>query len=141
MELNLDPTNFWKPLLAIIISYVVAQGVKMILHVRAGKLVSVKRFFFEDGGMPSGHSANVAGLSTVILIETGFSLLFLITLVFAIVVLKDAVSIRYETSRHSEFLNKLTKQNSFKIVGHTPREMFAGVGIGIIVPVLLYSFW
>lgn len=50
------------------------------------------------GGMPSGHSALVASIATAIGIKNGpFDDLFVVTLVFASVVIYDAMNIRYQS--------------------------------------------
>lgn len=136
MKILLDPINIWRPALAIIITFIVANAFKLFTEYhKTGKFA-----WRGNGGMPSSHSAGVVSLATVILFEDGLSLLFLAVLVFAIIVVIDAVGVRRETAKHSAFLNDLVKKNMFKIVGHEPIEAFAGVLVGIVVPLLVYSF-
>ena len=135
MELILDFGSFWKPATAVFISWFVAQFLKAAINLRDKNPVS----FLQDGGQISGHAATVSALATVMLLETGLSLLFLMSLVIAAIVIKDAMGVRYETSKHSTFLNKLTKEDDFKIVGHSPIEVLTGITFGLIIPILIYS--
>lgn len=136
IEIILDPTNFWQPALAVILAFVVANLMKVFTEWRkTGKI-----FFRGHGGMPSSHTASVVALATTVLLVDGLSLFFLAVLVFTFVVLIDAMGVRREAARHSRFLNNLVKKNMFKVVGHDPFEVFVGALIGIVVPLLVYSF-
>lgn len=136
IELVLDPTGFWKPFLAVLLSFLVAQGAKMLLDIRAGRRASV----FENGGMPSSHTAIIVALFMTVLIEQGLSLLLIVIFFIGLLFIDDAVGVRRETSRHSTFLNELIKKKKFRIVGHEPMEVFVGAVIGFVVPFLLYAF-
>lgn len=136
MELVLDPTNFWKPFLAVLLSFLVAQGGKLLLDYYNKKPVSI----FENGGMPSSHTAIIVGLFMTVLIEQGLSLLLVAVFFIGLMFIDDAVGVRRETTRHSMFLNELIKQKKFKIVGHEPMEVLIGAIIGFVVPILFYAF-
>ena len=135
MELILDITNFWKPFIAVFGTWLLVQLLKAGVNYRANKPIS----FLQNGGQISGHAATTIALATVILLETGLSLLFLIALVIAAIVINDAVGVRQETSKHSVFLNKLTQKQDYQIVGHDAIEVLTGATFGIIIPILLYS--
>ena len=137
MEILLDPTGFTTPLFAVLASVLLAQGIKLFLDFKARR----KSRLFENGGMPSSHSALVLSLVFVILFETGLSLLFLFALVFAAIVLNDATGVREETTRHSQFLNQLIKEEKFRRVGHEPLEVFIGAMIGVVVTIAIYAFF
>jgi uncharacterized protein len=96
------------------------------------------------GGMPSSHSALVAGAAHMIGLTQGFdSPLFAIALVVAIVVIYDATGIRRQAGRHARIINKMIsglssgnplKQEQLReVLGHTPLEALAGTILGICV--------
>lgn len=136
MEVIVNTQNFWRPLLAVFLCFLIGQGSKIFLDFRKHK----KARILENGGMPSGHTAITTGLAVTIFLETGLSLLFLMSCVFAAIVINDAIGVRRETTRHSLFLNDLIKKKQFIVVGHEPREVFFGALIGFVVPVLVYAF-
>lgn len=94
--------------------------------------------------MPSTHTSSVIGLTFGILIFEGVSTFFVMSLVFAAVVLYDAMGVRLETEKHAKFLNELIKQQKFnkkyfsEHVGHKLPEVLAGMLIGIIVPTVIF---
>ena len=69
------------------------------------------------------------------------STVFAIAIVFALVVMYDALSLRREAGKHADILNELlllsTIREAFKerealkeLLGHTPLEVFAGAVLG-----------
>lgn len=90
---------------------------------------------FRTGGMPSTHSAFVTSLLIVIERKTGMeSVQFAIAFVFAAVVWFDAVSLRREVGLQAEMLNKLQQFKHFsERVGHSIKEVFAGIVFGTVV--------
>lgn len=94
------------------------------------------------GGMPSSHSALVAGAAQMIGLTEGFdSPLFAIAFVVAMVVIYDATGIRRQAGRHARIINKMIlgmqsgnplKQEQLReVLGHTPLEALAGTLLGI----------
>ncbi len=60
------------------------------------------------GGMPSGHSSLVASIATAVGIKYGpFDDHFAIVLVFAAIVIYDAMNIRYQSGLHAHALNNI----------------------------------
>jgi acid phosphatase family membrane protein YuiD len=100
------------------------------------------------GGMPSAHSAMVTSLATAVGYARGFhSDLFAITMVFALIVLYDAVGIRQAVGRQSAFLNRMQRETPIgeviqthlpEFVGHTPLEVLAGAAWGVFLTILFY---
>ncbi len=90
---------------------------------------------FRPGGMPSTHSAFVTSLLIVIARRNGFeSSEFAIAFVFAAVVWYDAISLRRTVGEQAVLLNRLQQwQHLRERVGHSSREMFAGIAFGAIV--------
>lgn len=137
-----------RPLISAIAAWAIAQGLKMVLF-----LVLERRFdwrrLIETGGLPSAHSAFVVGLATGVARVSGVeSSEFAIAAVFALVVMYDAMSLRREAGKHADILNELlllsTIQEAFKerealkeLLGHTPVEVVAGAGLGIITGMLM----
>jgi uncharacterized protein len=104
------------------------------------------------GGMPSSHSALVAGLATSIGLYWGFGTpLFAIAFCLAMVVTYDATGIRRQAGRHATVINKMVFQLAAghpleveklrEVLGHTPMEALAGVILGIFIAIIMYQVW
>ena len=102
-------------------------------------------------GMPSGHSAMVASMTTTIGLYEGLeSPIFALAFVFAFIVIRDALGLRQYLGQHGHFLNilvndlaedKMLDEQYPKMtekIGHTPIQVTAGLLIGIGVSVLAY---
>ena len=79
-----------------------AQILKTITH-----LIINKKFVWErligDGGMPSAHSATVCALAGTTFLHCGpASPEFAIAAIFAIIVMHDAMGVRFETGKQAE---------------------------------------
>ena len=125
---------FWNIYLwAAILSWVTAQSAKLIL-----KLLKEKKWDFKvyasTGGMPSAHTATVSGLAVAVGKSMGFSSSqFAIALIFATVVITDALHLRQEVGRHSKVLEKLTKEKFNTSSGHKISEVIVGLFLGAMV--------
>jgi uncharacterized protein len=118
-----------------IISLIITRLVKLIIDISKGK--NQEKNIFKDGGMPSCHASLVFGLIAGIFFIEGLTSVFAVALIFGLIVIHDAMSIRRQVGYHAEFLNKGKKQ--FKEnTGHKPIEILVGVLIGIIVA-FIYS--
>lgn len=139
-------------LLVALSSWFWAQLIKTIIHAIVTKKVDFTRLV-GDGGMPSGHSATVSSLAVSAAMVYGLgSFEFAIALIFAIVVCKDAMGVRLETGKQAAIINdiveafnvltseeKLPDAKLKEFVGHTPLQVIAGILLGIVNAVLLYS--
>ena len=139
-------------LLVALSSWFWAQLIKTIIHAIVTKKVDFTRLV-GDGGMPSGQSATVSSLAVSAAMVYGLgSFEFAIALVFAIVVCKDAMGVRLETGKQAAIINdiveafnvltseeKLPDAKLKEFVGHTPLQVIAGILLGIVNAVLLYS--
>jgi len=111
-------------------------------------LITTKKFNFKRivgaGGMPSSHSATVVALATLIGKSEGFgSPIFALALIFALVVMYDAAGVRRAAGKQASILNKITQTPGMKkleiqeklveLLGHTPKQVFVGALIGLIV--------
>jgi len=103
------------------------------------------------GGMPSSHSAMVTGVTTAIGLTQGFnSPIFAMAAVLAMVVIYDATGVRRHAGDHARVLNlmidelltghPLAEKELKEVLGHTPREVLAGIALGIIVAILVVNF-
>ncbi len=114
--------------------------------------IQLKRFDFRwvigTGGMPSTHAAGVTALTTAIGLHAGFnSPLFASAVAFTVVTLFDAQGVRRWSGRQAQILNKMMEDIYFKrriqeqrlkeLLGHTPLEVFAGMGVGLTTALVL----
>lgn len=141
--------NFWKEsvLVTCIMSWFIAQLLKVIFTLVKSKKIDFRRFI-GAGGMPSSHSAFVTSLAAGIGIEEGFSSSeFAICVVLAMVVMYDAAGVRRAAGQQARILNKLverwekadfsdTDKRLKELLGHTPKEVFAGALLGILIAVV-----
>lgn len=91
-------------------------------------------------GMPSVHSAVVVSTTTAIALKHGIqSDLFAIAFAFTVIIIYDAINVRFEAGLHAEAINQAIWEKRFKeSLGHLPSEAFAGSILGIIVAVILF---
>lgn len=110
-------------------------------------LFTTKKFNFKRimgaGGMPSSHSAVVAGLATLIGKQEGVGTpIFALALIVAFVVMYDACGVRRAAGKQAVLLNKLIEtpgltgmqvsERLVEVLGHTPIQVFVGALIGVI---------
>lgn len=139
--------NFFTQYLTLIcpiVAFIIAQGTKAIIRSTKRKLEFRDIFSYSD--MPSGHTAVVTSLATIIALRHGIdSSFFAITFVFALIVIVDAVGLRNYLGQHGKTLNILVKdldEDSFldfsypkllEKIGHTPAQVLVGAIVGILV--------
>ncbi len=115
-------------------------------------LVTTKKFNFKRimgaGGMPSSHSAVVAGLATLIGKNEGVETpIFALALIVAFVVMYDACGVRRAAGKQAVLLNKLIEtpgltgmqvsERLVEVLGHTPVQVFVGALIGVIAGIIV----
>lgn len=90
---------------------------------------------FKAGGMPSSHSAFVTSLLIIVNHKIGpDSPEFAIAFVFAAIVWHDALAVRRELGEAAEVLNRLQHWKRLtERLGHSLREVLAGIGFGALV--------
>ena len=135
------------PLRCAVISWAVAQGLKVLITVWLKRQWDWRRWF-GMGGMPSSHSAFVFSLLLAIGIREGVgSVSFALAFALAAVVIYDAMGVRAETGKQGAVLNEILRQvlvegkpiteDTLKeLVGHTPLEVAGGLCVGLIVTLL-----
>jgi len=104
--------------------------------------------FFKSGHMPSSHTATVVALATSVYHIERISTLFIVTLVFALIVIYDAVGVRRAAGKQAEVINKIVEdihlfrkfktKRLYEFLGHTPKQVLIGALIGIIVPTAVF---
>ncbi|MDO5563756.1 MAG: divergent PAP2 family protein [Eubacteriales bacterium] len=130
------------------ISWLVAGVLKVIVEIRVNHSFDLKRII-GAGGMPSSHTATVVALMvTTSYIQGMNSAEFAISFIFAIVVIHDAVGVRYETGEQAKVINKILENPIFatsdeeferrlkEYVGHTPFQVVVGAMVGLIVSII-----
>ncbi|MBW6440724.1 divergent PAP2 family protein [Patescibacteria group bacterium] len=128
-----------------------AQVLKFIFSIFRHKKVELK-YLITSGHMPSAHTAFVTSLATCMAYFDGInSSTFTISIVFAFIVIHDAVRIRMNIGENGKIVNKLIqeipgiKKENYPIlrerVGHKPLEILAGGILGLILTILLIKFF
>jgi acid phosphatase family membrane protein YuiD len=132
-------------LIAPLVSWAVAQLLKMFVMLLQKKQLNF-RYLVSSGGMPSSHSAVVTSLATAVAFIDGFgSVTFGISVILAVIVMRDASGVRQSVGQQAAILKRLLKEigerqpvkvlgRDFQVLaGHTPVQVIVGglLGIGI----------
>ncbi len=126
---------------ATFISWAVAQVLKVLVELLWRHKLNL-RLLTSAGGMPSSHSASVCALTAAIALREGTSsTLFVLSLVFAIIVMYDAAGVRRAASIQARILNQIidelfqghpiSETRLRELIGHTPIEVVAGAALGV----------
>ncbi len=153
MILNIKYTETTRVLFIVLTSFLsmfVAQAYKVVYH-------SIKerrwawRYFFTTGGMPSSHSSTMVAMVACLGIiqfwyDKGVGYEFAIAAAFTIVVIYDAMGVRYQAGKHADILNKLMNVESEEVraeigydeklkvsLGHKPLEVLYGILLGAFI--------
>lgn len=132
-----------------LISALTAQMLKIFIKSNHTKL-SFKNLVAYSG-MPSGHSAIIISLATIIGLEEGISSpLFAMSVVLSIIIIRDALGIRRYLGEHGKTLNILVKDlandnvleqkypHLLEHIGHTPLQVLIGSLIGFTISIIGY---
>lgn len=143
MTINLFP--LWIALL----SNIVAQVLKPIIYYyRSGKFDV--HYTFSCGGFPSSHTSTVTALSIAVGIVEGFdSTLFAVTLIFSLIVIYDAVNVRYYAGKNIQLTQQLVNdladmiklplddpiyhEKMKEVLGHRFVEAVGGFVLGVVI--------
>jgi len=136
----------------------------LLIPVAAGLIAQIIKFFIKSNrqkfnfkgltaysGMPSGHSALVVSLLTIIGLTEGVDTpFFAIAFILATVVIRDALGIRRYLGEHGKILNILVRDlkddnvleqkypHLLERIGHTPLQVAVGGLIGFITSIAGY---
>ncbi len=136
---------------SVVSAWLLAQIIKIFTGYFQNRKFSLAQFFSGTGGMPSSHSATVMALLTSAAIRYGFaSFEVAISALFAVIVMRDATGVRYETGEQAKVINRLVKElfsgsaedpeaNLKELIGHTPVQVFVGSILGVGVAFLMFA--
>jgi acid phosphatase family membrane protein YuiD len=134
--------------LAPLSSLIIAQLLKMVIFLLKVKRRTSREILetvaWRTGGMPSSHAALVTSLSVSAVYRAGFnSDLFIVTLFFALIIMRDAMGVRRSSGLQARALNSLGRQLTEKtgveyhavkeVHGHTPMEVVVGALLGFFI--------
>ena len=131
-------------LIAALIGWFVAQGLKIPIHYLVEHEWDIHRFH-GSGGMPSSHTAMMVSTSLMLGSLYGFdSAAFAITAVLACIVMYDATGVRRETGKQAMVINRILQdvlingkpisdEELKELVGHKPIEVAGGALVGFLV--------
>ena len=136
------------PLVALVITQFFKLGVDYVRGTTRG-------FSWSDlnsyGGMPSAHSAMFASSITVVAYRLGVdSFAFAISVIMYLVVVRDAMGIRWHLGEHGAILKQLIEEHvkdhdhitHDKIVtrlGHRPIEVAVGTLCGVVIAFIMMA--
>lgn len=128
--------------LSFAIAVLLTQLIKMMVEWKKSGKADIKHMW-ETGGMPSSHSAAVSALIISVFFVEGFNTLFLITLAFGLIVIRDAFGIRHQAGEQARTINKIIHDLKLEkrfmtkrlkeLLGHSTTQVQAGILIGVAV--------
>ncbi len=125
-----------------------AQALKVLIEwARTGRFNGLR--FFDNGGMPSSHTALVTTLTIGVARYAGVgSSLFAVTLLFSLYFMFEAAGLRQAVGNQARVLNDLVDELRHthhvdpkrlkELVGHTWGEVAGGFLFGLLVSVVFY---
>lgn len=129
---------------AALAAWILSQGGKYVLDAYRQKKFSARHLYF-SGGMPSAHSATSVALVTVIALIDGIdSGLFALGVLFAAIVMYDAMMVRRSSGEQGEAIQNLIREQKSKVPlpraarGHSPLEVVVGAVLGLAVGLVVF---
>jgi uncharacterized protein len=134
--------------LSCICSWFCAQFMKTIISLCYGRIHRFtelfEMMFWRTGSLPSSHSAMVSALCTAIAFHSGInSDVFVLSLCFFLVTIRDALGVRRANGIQAKKLNEIGKaldsqrliqyKSMKEVQGHTPLEVFVGCLLGFSI--------
>jgi acid phosphatase family membrane protein YuiD len=134
--------------IAALLSGLIAQLLKVLIEFLTTRRLNLLRLF-DNGGMPSSHTALVTTLTIGVARYAGMgSSLFAVTLVFSLYFVFEAAGLRQEVGNQARVLNELLdelrqthhvdRSRLKELVGHTWGEVFGGLLLGLLVAWVAY---
>lgn len=135
-------------LLSCLSSWFCAQFIKTVINILSGRVHKLtqllENLIWMTGGLPSSHCAMVTSLTTCIGFRDGVnSDIFMLSLGFLMVTIRDAVGVRRSNGIQAQKLNLLGRQLKEKglvdyttikeVNGHTPLEVTLGCLLGLFI--------
>lgn len=134
--------------LSAIFSLLTAQFIKVVINLFRYRSTSFREvlltFLWKTGGMPSSHSSLAVSLATAIGLTEGVaSSVFILSMFFALVVIRDAMGVRRSAGLQARVLNQLGKDLSGRfglafhpvkeVQGHSPPQVLVGSLLGFFI--------
>ena len=136
-----------KIFLSVLFTGVIAQLIKWMIHPRDNR--SLFSFLTASGGMPSAHAAAVSALVTAVYWTEGVSTLLVLAIVLAVIVIIDALGVRYATGENTMKINRLITilhqqfnvqlQHAKVLFGHTVSQVIVGILLGFFITLWVFS--
>lgn len=150
-----------------LLAWLTAQVIKLIYYFICHREIRLERLK-GAGGMPSAHSATTCAMAITALLTCGFqSAEFAIACILTVIVIYDSTGVRWEASLHARALNLLIDELDDEAekngesgehrvlrrqlreqipelnesLGHRPIEACFGAALGILLALLLHSFY
>lgn len=128
--------------LAVLVGGFGAQLLKLLIFFFRHKSLSWHDLVV-TGGMPSSHSAFVVSLASIVYLEESLSTSFVVSLVLALIVLRDAFGVRRTAGMEGKQIEKLLKLHKLKSkfhysLGHTPLQVAVGAAMGLASSLLVF---
>lgn len=127
------------------IAWVVSDVIKYLIAIFSKKTTRAPHQVFDSGGFPSSHTTIVTTLFFSLGISQGWTApITTLAGVLAIIVIYDALNIRFQSGLHAKALNKLGAINpltgkAFKEnLGHTYLEVLGGLILGAMFAIVSY---
>jgi hypothetical protein len=134
--------------LSAVFSLLIAQFLKAIVNIFRSRARNFREvmvtFFWKTGGMPSSHCALAISIATAVAFREGFNTsIFILSLFFALVVIRDALGVRRAAGLQAKALNTMGKELNNRlgmpfrpvkeVHGHTPSEVVVGSVLGFFI--------
>jgi acid phosphatase family membrane protein YuiD len=133
---------------AALLAGLAAQALKVVIEWARTRRLNLLRFF-DNGGMPSSHTALVTTLTIGVARYSGVSSsLFAVTLLFSLYFMFEAAGLRQEVGNQARLLNDLVEELRHthhvdpkrlkELVGHTWGEVAGGFFFGLVVSAVAF---
>lgn len=121
-----------------IISFILATTFKWFSNWLKTWKIDIKRALW-SWWMPSVHSALVTSITMALAIKYWVnSDIFALALSFTVIILYDAINVRFEAWLHASAINKLLWEKFKEHLGHLPSEAFAWSVLWVFTALILY---
>ena len=121
------------------VTFLLSVIIKGLIIKLSSNIWSLERALW-SWGMPSVHSSVVVSLATAFALKHGVqSDLFAIVMWFTVIIIYDAINVRYEAGLHAKMINERLWEKKLKeSLWHLPSEAFAWSVLGIVVALVLF---
>ena len=120
------------------VAFLLAVIIKWFSSMYASWKFDIKRALW-SWWMPSVHSAVVTSLTTAVALKYWVSSdLFAISLWFTVIIIYDAINVRFEAWLHAVAINKLLWEKFKESLWHLPSEAFAWSVLWIVTAIMLF---